>query len=1199
MARVDQFFLSGKMDSDTHYALLDNKTYVRNENLRISSDGDDGALKHIKGSDLVSNHSENSQMTVIGMYEGINNKCYYFLAMPNGKSRIVEYDVETKQSRIIIEDNKILRFDLIRWDKGVTIQPLRYLLNINQIGNLLFFSHEVWKYPRVVNLDRIQNYANGFTELDISLPKMPPKTEPKILCYDKLGIDVSMNGTILPYTKGKNIDKSNIFVSFAYRYKYLDGDYSTLSSFSDTAFEHLNEDFYIDNQRLNKSMVNKNNNVYLLINSGGKNVTDIEVIAKDHNTNIFYIIYSANKKKQNIQNNSDVEIKYSFSNAYPLLSNEIANISYSNTPLFPKTQTIVGNRLFYGNYKEGYDLGNNEIDFDIKLVTEKSKYFTNNTSICSMYSYKFGIIYLDDYNITTTVLSNLEQNRNEIFIPFVNRIYRNFVKIKPNSLPPAFATKMKFVALRQELNFETVYITYAKKIGEKVYIKLEKENIEKIKKGDTIIRVDLGVGSQKEYNVLDVKEYTVDDGLTNKGIYACFETNETNFRIEDYGLNNISIKHDFRDHRLLFSSADNNRFISISTNNTGSHSQFWNIGIIKKVDIGEINEGDELKLNILLKYLYWDEDDEENIHLGDIEFSETLFASKSFSSIFEFIKSEFKSPYFNIEENKDEILFRTNNLYPEYVKEKSKIVYEAYTHLKLDGFFDNYYNILYVQPITSYSVIRGIKPQIYRTKIKELQTETYYETHKTYPIINGKAVGADSNGYFDTGFYNCYCWGNGIESYKIKDAFNAKKLNYNFRPNAINPNGYKQVHRKNDITYSGIYNHELGINNLSIFNAGVANWKTMPIHYGEIQRIVSTDGDLSVFMTNKVISVMYGKSVLMDMRGNENIGLSKDVLGDAIPLPYEFGISNNPESIAKHSNLIFFVDKNRSRFLVKMGNEIQELNIFQSGFHKEGVDLLKYHQSFFGSYDDAHDEFVIGFDGKYSLRYNLSQKGFSAYRTVNYDYLFSMNGKFFTAYKGIIYEDEANEFHNNISGQGIQKAKVLYVVNPEVNSDKVFRAMYLHSDTTWHTKIRTNLTESEIPESAYDKKESYFYTDIFRDTKGNYTSQGIGNIEAIIGDEILFKFPIPTQINIGDNLVSVTNRQTATITGKGENFLQVSSTNGFVVNDFVFATKQMAGNYRPDGASIRGKWMEVELTKISDKPYHITSVSTEITQSRL
>ena len=157
MAKVTNVFINGRMDTDTRRSLTDTKSYRVAKNLRPIGDGDDGAMKFMKGSALVSSSFTENGMQCIGMYEGDHNKLYYFLAHSNGKSKIIEYDTVAKTDRLIIEDNAVLRFDLIRWDKGEEIYPYKYLLNIDQVGDNLVFSDEVWENIRYVNLKRLSD----------------------------------------------------------------------------------------------------------------------------------------------------------------------------------------------------------------------------------------------------------------------------------------------------------------------------------------------------------------------------------------------------------------------------------------------------------------------------------------------------------------------------------------------------------------------------------------------------------------------------------------------------------------------------------------------------------------------------------------------------------------------------------------------------------------------------------------------------------------------------------------------------------------------------------------------------------------------------------------------------------------------------------------------------------------------------------
>ena len=104
MAQIVNTFISGKMNSDLHNSMQDEKNYTHAENVRISGKGEDGAFNFVKGSKLVSTQDAERGMIVLGAYEGANNKNYFFLALPNGKSRIIEVDTETEETKLIIED---------------------------------------------------------------------------------------------------------------------------------------------------------------------------------------------------------------------------------------------------------------------------------------------------------------------------------------------------------------------------------------------------------------------------------------------------------------------------------------------------------------------------------------------------------------------------------------------------------------------------------------------------------------------------------------------------------------------------------------------------------------------------------------------------------------------------------------------------------------------------------------------------------------------------------------------------------------------------------------------------------------------------------------------------------------------------------------------------------------------------------------
>ena len=1195
MAQLKNIFVSGRMDSDKHNSFQDDKGYKHAENVRPSGKGEDGAVTNIKGSEVVSTLGNESGMIVLGAYEGDNNKNYFFRAMPNGKSQIIEYDTLTSVSKIIIEDSTVLRFDKIRWNSGVEIIPYKFILSINQIGDLLIFSNEIWRNVRVVNLTRLNDYSLGFTEEDITLNKKPPKLQPAIITKEK-SVDAKDN------------EIGNRFVSFAYRYKYNNNDFSALSFYSEVAFEEdFIKGFKINSERLNEGMVNRFNKITLMVNSGGKNVTDIEVYAREHGSNTAYRIYSANKKKSGIADNVDItDIVYKFSNNYIVLDEPSTNMLYSNSPLYPKAQTVAGNRVIFGNYKEGDDLEiESEVDFIARKKSVARDPLNTNPTAVSLFNYKVAVVYLNDYNYSTTALLPVKEGDAEVEMKFEDRLTKNSIEVVMNSAPPSWATKMKFAVKSETLNYDIFYTSIMRKVLGKLYLKLEGDNVSKLKEKDLIIPISEGQ-VYNEYSVEEIKSYSSGNELTlPTGRYVV--VNAENIVIEQNAGGDINKVYNNKesnpkDQAIHVGRNDNNpaRFVSYQSGSKSIRQRT----VINYSDIGAIKAGDSVKLTLFFDYFQQDVNDSgtapsiEFDFPSDVSLDYDFFADKDYANVGDLIKSNFESPLFEITTNPINVVIDTTTAYADYIRDNRPQLYEWKSYRK-NALSEDWRMAL--ERTSTVNLRRGTKPIIFRTKNDEALNEYYFETSKTYLIQNGQYIPDYTEAgkpVFNIGFFNGWTWGNGVESYKIKDAFLGKKYTNNFRGTQVETKGYKRIHRKFDLTYSGIYNYELGINFLSTFNPTLANYKELPIHYGEIQRIISTDGDITVFNNNKVIQQLYGKSIIMDLTGNENVGISNEVLGDYIVLPYEFGISENPESVAKYSNLVFFTDKNRGRILMKQGNQIEEVNGFGGGFYYEGIQILKNNHTFLGSYDEANNEYIISLDLKNNIGFSLNNKGFSLYYTYKTDYNLGSYGKYYTAYKGVIYENEATDFYNNFAGQGVQQSKLMFVSGAEYDSDKIYKAIQLISNQAWDINVKTNYTESFMPSEVLEEKESYFFTEIFRNNNEPYhTASGIGNIKNISGGSI-FVDQVPSDISVGD-VIAKGNEIPSVITAIEDGIIKISNTSGFSVDDYIFSFKKQVGNYTADGEPIRGKWMEVTLTNSSSDKVYLTGVNAEVIKSYL
>ena len=129
-----------------------------------------------------------------------------------------------------------------------------------------------------------------------------------------------------------------------------------------------------------------------------------------------------------------------------------------------------------------------------------------------------------------------------------------------------------------------------------------------------------------------------------------------------------------------------------------------------------------------------------------------------------------------------------------------------------------------------------------------------YTTAKYYglgePIIPGPS---DTSNYFKVdadvknnkvglGWHNCYAYGNGVESNRIRDTFNSVYIDKGPKVSTTLSDGYKEEHRKYGLIYSGLYNSTSGVNNLNQFIAAEKITKDINPTYGSIQKVKSRLG---------------------------------------------------------------------------------------------------------------------------------------------------------------------------------------------------------------------------------------------------------------------------------------------------------------------------------------------------------------------
>ena len=215
--------------------------------------------------------------------------------------------------------------------------------------------------------------------------------------------------------------------------------------------------------------------------------------------------------------------------------------------------------------------------------------------------------------------------------------------------------------------------------------------------------------------------------------------------------------------------------------------------------------------------------------------------------------------------------------------------------------------------------------------------------------------------------FNAFAFGNGVESYRIKDDFNAPEMKFSPRITSIIED-YENERKEASLTYSGVYRGDTSINRLNEFNLSIANFRDLDREFGSIEKLYARDTDVFVLHQDKINKVLYGKNVLYDAIGGGQVASIPEVLGNEIPFPVEYGISNNPESFATNAGSMFFTDSRRGAAIGIENGQVSEIS---------SLGMTDY---FRDEFKDNPNTQKIGAYDPYSNRYTISTENT---RTVN------------------------------------------------------------------------------------------------------------------------------------------------------------------------------------------------------------------------
>lgn len=241
------------------------------------------------------------------------------------------------------------------------------------------------------------------------------------------------------YNPDYNGDKDYLrdrFVRFAYRYKFIDGEYSIMSPFTQECFIPKQDGYFMhkvnqpnaagvfpvpgsppldiqDEEDTYRSTVvefmeNKVNKIILripmpytsaLMESTLK-VTDIDILFKESDSNIINVIESVSiaRVQAQVTSGNVYEYEYQSTKPYKVLPSSETTRTYDKVPVRALSQEVISNRIVYGNFEDKHTPPSN-IDYNVAVSPKSTFNLGGGTATVSTQAASGSV----DININTVV----------------------------------------------------------------------------------------------------------------------------------------------------------------------------------------------------------------------------------------------------------------------------------------------------------------------------------------------------------------------------------------------------------------------------------------------------------------------------------------------------------------------------------------------------------------------------------------------------------------------------------------------------------------------------------------------------------------------------------------------------------------------------------------------------------------------------
>ena len=377
-------------------------------------------------------------------------------------------------------------------------------------------------------------------------------------------------------------------------------------------------------------------------------------------------------------------------------------------------------------------------------------------------------------------------------------------------------------------------------------------------------------------------------------------------------------------------------------------------------------------------------------------------------------------------------------------------------------------------------------------------------------------------------WFNCYSFGNGVESNRLRDDFNAIVIDKGAKVSTVLDEVYKEENKSNGLIFSGIFNPNSGVNKFNQFVLAESIAKEINPAYGPIQKLHARDTNMIICAENKILNVLVSKDAIFKADGNPQITATNKVLGQIMPLQGEYGISKNPESFVSYDRYMFFTDKARGAVLMISGGGL--VNISAQGMSDWFKDNLATSTTLLGTYNQNKGSYNLTLKGtdNYTVSFDPKVQGWTSFKSFIPESGCSLNNKYYTfsdadlyihdsttrnTFYGTYYDSSVNLILNDIA-ETIKGFKTLnyegtksrvYSYNHDAGNNYANPTSTITSKGWYCESIVTNEQTGGVKE--FKEKEGKWFNYIIGDSTSltnldtqEFSVQGIGTYSALTGD---------------------------------------------------------------------------------------------------